>query len=143
MQTKSRTKRETRNQRFVAGSSRVPRNLNTLRAQMAAAVQDMARAERDIEQGRRIKELRVAQHLTQQALADRIHVDKRTLQFWESGTVNPSWENKKALARALKTSADYIANGPQAGLEASDALDLSKRLESLEAKLDELLKKLP
>lgn len=107
---------------------------------MAQAIEHMARAEHDIEQGNRIKELRAKRHMTQQQLADRVHVDKRTLQFWEAGTVDPSYENKKLLARALGSTVDYISNGPEEIIPADPLAGLRDHLTRLEAKVDELLR---
>jgi DNA-binding XRE family transcriptional regulator len=141
MKTKTTTKPNTKKERFVIGSSRVTRSPTTLRAQMAAAIEHMAKTDRDIAQGARIKQLRLDLHLTQPAVAERCHVTLRTYQFWEAGDVDPSWENKKALAKVLGTTADYINSGP----DLPDGTDtgLVDRLARLEEKLDQLLKRLP
>lgn len=61
--------------------------------------------------GQRIKELREARRLRQQAMADAVGVSLRAYQAWEAGDTGIKWENAEALAVALETSASHILHG--------------------------------
>jgi transcriptional regulator with XRE-family HTH domain len=100
---------------FVAGSSRGPRRLDTLRAQMAS---EMA----DLERGERIRELREARRLTQPAVWERMcavggpkpngkpFISFRMYQRYEEGR-GISWEKLRVLAEVLDAGEDYILRG--------------------------------
>jgi transcriptional regulator with XRE-family HTH domain len=51
--------------------------------------------------GRRLRELREAAGLTQQALAERVGVKWETISRWERGDREPNWSNILGLAQAL------------------------------------------
>lgn len=56
----------------------------------------------------RLKELRVANHLTQKQVAESIHVSPVTIQRFEYGTVNPSFDTVFLLAEFFNVSLDYL-----------------------------------
>ncbi|MHC5216851.1 helix-turn-helix domain-containing protein [Enterococcus sp. LJL128] len=56
----------------------------------------------------RLLELRTAQNLTQQDLADKLNVVKQTVGSWERGRTEPSIESLNSLAAALHTTTDYL-----------------------------------
>lgn len=58
--------------------------------------------------GERLKELRIAKHLTQQQLADKIGVAKNTISVYESGTRKPSYEVLEALSDYFNVDVGYL-----------------------------------
>lgn len=115
--------------KFVPGASRGPRRAATLLAQMA-----------DLERGDRIKALRDGLHLTQPVVADRVGVTLRGYQEWEAGG-GIQWENAKRLAKALRTSPDYIMSGePQATPDTLRALEPTSlaHLDQIVARLERI-----
>jgi transcriptional regulator with XRE-family HTH domain len=58
--------------------------------------------------GKRMKELRVQHGMTQQALADKISVDRSYLGFLERGERNPSLEVIIKISKALEVKADEL-----------------------------------
>jgi DNA-binding XRE family transcriptional regulator len=53
--------------------------------------------------GQRLRILRETSDLTQQALADRVHVSQPTVVAWEQGKYLPSFHTQNAIADALRT----------------------------------------
>lgn len=135
MHTKSRDAKP----RFAPGSSRGPRRLDTLRAQME-----------DIERGDRIKELREARRLTQPAVVERMcavggprrdgrpFIGLRGYQRYEEGG-GISWSKAQVLAEVLNTTEDYILRGEGERREPRPAraidTDLAERLASIEERI--------
>jgi transcriptional regulator with XRE-family HTH domain len=109
-------------------TSQRARSFSTLLAQMA-----------DLERGQRIRELRVAKHLTQPAAAELAGVTLRAYQAWEAGG-GIRFEHVKTLASALEGDADFILNGPKPAtpdpFTGGAAGVVMTRLDRLEAKLD-------
>lgn len=92
----------------------------------------------DLERGERIKELRLARHLTQPAVAEAIGVTLRGYQKYEAGG-GIKWDNAKALAKFFRVDPDYLMSGPK-----TETPDLSRngqpsQLDRIEAKLDHVI----
>lgn len=58
--------------------------------------------------GQRIKELRLANNVSQKKLADAIGVDKRAVIFWEQEKNEPKATYIKNIAEYFGCSADYL-----------------------------------
>lgn len=58
--------------------------------------------------GKRLRELRIENNLTQRQLADKIGVDFRTVSFWETGRFEPNLEQIVKLCAFFSVSADYL-----------------------------------
>lgn len=56
----------------------------------------------------RLKELRLKKGLTQQEIADLVHVNRVTYTNWEKGKREPSFENIVKLADLLDVSLDWL-----------------------------------
>ncbi len=56
----------------------------------------------------RIKLLRLENDLTQQELADRVHVNHMTISGWERGTRRPSFDYADALADLFDVNLEYL-----------------------------------
>jgi len=54
--------------------------------------------------GKRIKKARKEKHITQQKLAEMVHMHETTISRIETGTINPSVHTINKLAKALKVS---------------------------------------
>lgn len=88
-----------------------------------------------------IKELRSRYKISQQKLADAIHVSRSTVAMWETGASEPDTEKLKMLAEFFSVSVDYLL-----GLESvkkeipaagnSDEADLDLELVRLLCQLD-------
>jgi ribosome-binding protein aMBF1 (putative translation factor) len=61
-----------------------------------------------------IAKLRVANKLTQKALADILDVDKTAVSHWEMGISRPDQSRLPAVAKALGVSVDELLNGEKA-----------------------------
>jgi transcriptional regulator with XRE-family HTH domain len=111
-------------------TSQRARSFRTLLAQMA-----------DLERGQRIRELRLAKHMTQPAAAELAGVTLRAYQAWEAGG-GIRFEHVKTLARALNGDADFILNGPKPAtpdpFTGGVVGVVLTRIDRVEAKLDRL-----
>ncbi len=58
--------------------------------------------------GKRLRELRNEQHLTQAQLAQIFNVSKMTVSAWETNKQEPCIEDIKKLADVFDTSTDYL-----------------------------------
>lgn len=58
--------------------------------------------------GNRLKSLRELRGFTQDELADEVRTSIRNISRWENGGSDPSNEMVSLLAKALKTSTDYL-----------------------------------
>lgn len=58
--------------------------------------------------GKRLREVRMVRHITQQVMADTIGVELRTYQCYEQGTRQPSLSLVVSLADVLNVSTDYL-----------------------------------
>ena len=63
--------------------------------------------------GNKLKELRIAQKMTQQQLADRIGVAKSVVSYYESGDRCPSYDVLIRIAHIFHTSTDYLLDYDQ------------------------------
>lgn len=54
-----------------------------------------------VERGRRLKDLRTAQKLTQKQIADAVGITDSAVGQWENGKTNPSWTQLAALDHLL------------------------------------------
>ena len=60
-----------------------------------------------------LKEIRQAKGLTQDQLAEALHVTRQAVSSWETGRSEPDIETLLALAEALDTGADALIYGPK------------------------------
>ena len=58
----------------------------------------------------KIKELRISRNLTQQQLADELHVTKQAISKWEKGKAFPDIASVELLSAFFGVSADYLIN---------------------------------
>ena len=58
--------------------------------------------------GKKLKNLRVSQKLTQQQLADRLGVAKSVVSYYESGDRYPSYDVLVKIARIFHSTTDYL-----------------------------------
>ena len=70
--------------------------------------------------GGNLKKLRVAQGLTQDQLAEKLHVTRQAVSNWENDNIQPSIEMLLRLAQLFSVSTDYLL-----GRETSLCADLS------------------
>lgn len=80
---------------------------------------------------KRLKERRLEKKLTQQALADKVGVNRVTYTNWENGNREPDLDKVVELATELNTTIDYLL-----GKIDNNLLDLTKK-ELKEANSDE------
>lgn len=59
--------------------------------------------------GKRIETLRKSKKISQEDLAEKVEVSRKTIYKWESGTSVPNFANMQALARALETTVSFLA----------------------------------
>lgn len=59
----------------------------------------------------RLKELRLALGLSQQALADRLNVSQQTICKYENGMIEPNIDMLKTMAALFDVSVDYLIGG--------------------------------
>lgn len=80
----------------------------------------------------KIKELRISKNLTQQQLADELHVTKQAISKWEKGKSVPDIASVELIASFFGVSADYLIND---SIEATDSetptVNLPKRIGKL------------
>jgi transcriptional regulator with XRE-family HTH domain len=129
------TKSTPREEGFASISSQRPRNVFTLRLQVARTEQQL------LEMGKRISELKERLGLRQQFIADSVGVTLRQYQYWQAGKHQPQPEHMQALAKVLETTTAYLLNGdpPTASVDA----ELRAQLDRIEQKLDLLLDRPP
>ena len=65
----------------------------------------------------RIREIREDHFLTQQKIADLLHIGQRTYSDYESGKTRIPIDNLLILARFYNVSMDYITGGPLPSLQ--------------------------
>ena len=61
-----------------------------------------------MELGNRIKELRKAQNINQDELAEKLFVSRQTISNWENDNIQPSIEMLERLASCLSVTTDYL-----------------------------------
>ena len=80
----------------------------------------------------KIKELRISKNLTQQQLADELHVTKQAISKWEKGKSVPDITSIELIASFFGVSADYLIND---SIEETDSetptVNLPKRIGKL------------
>ena len=76
----------------------------------------------------RLKQLRQKKGLTQQEIADLLHVNRVTYTNWEKGKREPSFENLVKLASVLGTSTDYLLGTSDNYIDLEDFETLIKKL---------------
>lgn len=76
----------------------------------------------------RLKQLRQKKGLTQQEIADLVHVNRVTYTNWEKGKREPSFENLVKLASILGTSTDYLLGTSDNYIDLEDFETLIKKL---------------
>ena len=57
---------------------------------------------------KRLRELRLEKGLTQQQLAESLHVSQQSVHKYESGICSPTADGLKDIARFFQTSVDYL-----------------------------------
>lgn len=60
--------------------------------------------------GKKLKEIREKQKLSQKQLAEKAGIGQQTISNWENGIREPLWSNLLALAQALEVSLDDFRN---------------------------------
>lgn len=65
----------------------------------------------NVRTGKFIAELRRQKGLTQQQLADQMHLSNKTISKWESGMGSPDISNLPVLAQCLDVSVDELLSG--------------------------------
>ena len=92
--------------------------------------------------GKKIKELRIAQGLTQQQLADRLGVSKSVVSYYESGVRYPSYEVLVRIAYVFHTTTDYLL-----GISRENTIDVTgltkEEINLVKAVAESLRKKRP
>ena len=63
--------------------------------------------------GKNLKQLRQREKLTQDALAERLHVTRQAVSSWETGKTQPDIETLTALAEALGADVRELIYGPE------------------------------
>ncbi len=58
--------------------------------------------------GKRIRELRIENKLTQKQFAKFVNVDFRTVSFWETERYEPNLKQLETICRVFEVSSDYI-----------------------------------
>ena len=94
-------------------------------------------AELDRQRGERIRDLREASGWTQRGLADRAHVDPKTVHNWEAGK-GINIENLRELAELFGCQVDYIRYGEEINMSRPPTADVGTRLTHIERQLDDL-----
>lgn len=56
----------------------------------------------------RLKELRIAESLSQTQLAKELKVNQRTISNWETGVRQPDFETLEKIAKFFSVSTDYL-----------------------------------
>ena len=63
--------------------------------------------------GKNLKRLRQRENLTQDALAEQLHVTRQAVSSWETGKTQPDIETLTALAEALHADIRELIYGPE------------------------------
>ena len=74
--------------------------------------------------GKNLKRLRQREKLTQDALAEQLHVTRQAVSSWETGKTQPDVETLTALAEVLHTDIRELIYGP----ESAEICNLDRRL---------------
>ena len=60
--------------------------------------------------GKRVKELRVKNKMTQEQLAEKLQVSRQSISKWESDATRPDFDKLKFLAEFYHISLDHLLN---------------------------------
>ena len=75
-----------------------------------------------------LKKLRTARGMTQDALAEQLHVVRQTVSLWENGKREPDIETLTAIAEVLNADVTELIYGPKPADDFADGLRRRKRL---------------
>ena len=93
--------------------------------------QKKERKETNMEISEKVLQLRKANNLTQEELAEKLNVSRQSVSKWESGQTIPELEKLIALSEVFQVTTDYL-------LKPSELDELSIKTEILEKKQQEL-----
>ena len=88
--------------------------------------------------GRNLSELRKTRQLTQQQLAELIHVQQRVISRWETGVAAPHLNHCVQLAEVLEVSLDRLIRGDEGELPEARFDIRNRRLKELCQRVDQL-----
>lgn len=84
----------------------------------------------------RIKEARVSTGLSQQDLADKLHVSRNSIVDYERNRV--PWDMLPQIAKVTERDWEWFLHGDQLLIDRDVLADILKRLERIEQRLDDL-----
>ncbi|MDO4260479.1 MAG: helix-turn-helix transcriptional regulator [Eubacteriales bacterium] len=86
--------------------------------------------------GEKISKIRKMSRMTQEELAEKIHVSRQTISKWEKGTSSPDLESAVALCRFFQISLDdFMEKGgemehkPKEGISLEDLIKIHRRMQ--------------
>ena len=88
--------------------------------------------------GKHLAEIRKARQLTQQQLAELIHVQQRVISRWETGVAAPHLNHIVQLAEVLEVTLDRLIRGDEAGSPEARFEIRNRRLQELCQRVDQL-----
>lgn len=71
--------------------------------------------------GKHIRQLRMAKKLTQEELAEKLHVTRQAVSAWERGQTQPDLDTLERIAQALDTEVTALIYGPDASWDLTGA----------------------
>lgn len=84
-----------------------------------------------------IRAIRKAKGLSQEELADRIHVVRQTVSKWETGLSVPDADMLISLSEILETPVAVLLGSPAAGAQPESVQDIAEKLEAINRQLAE------
>jgi transcriptional regulator with XRE-family HTH domain len=88
--------------------------------------------------GKNLSEIRKSRRLTQQQLAELIHVQQRVISRWETGVAAPHLNHIVQLAEVLEVSLDRLIRGDEPGSPEARFEIRNRRLQELCQRVDQL-----
>ena len=88
--------------------------------------------------GKHLAEIRKARQLTQQQLAELVHVQQRVISRWETGVAAPHLNHIVRLAEVLEVSLDRLIRGDVAGSPEARFEIRNRRLQEACQRVDQL-----
>lgn len=88
--------------------------------------------------GKHLAEIRKARRLTQQQLAELVHVQQRVISRWETGVAAPHLTHIVQLAEVLEVSLDRLIRGNEADSPETQFEIRNRRLKELCQRVDQL-----